>query len=133
MIHQFFSKQFMLFLLTGGVAAIVNFGSRIFYSQWFSFSIAIIFAYMSGMVTAFILARLFVFETSEQSIVRSICLFCLVNTVAVAQTWIISMGMAIYVLPYMRVTAYANEIAHLLGVMLPVFTSYLGHKNYSFK
>lgn len=133
MIHQFFSKRFMLFLLTGGVAAIVNFVSRFFYNQWVSFSIAIIFAYLSGMVAAFILARLFVFEAGQQSIARSIYFFCLVNTVAVSQTWIISMSAATYVLPYMRVTAYVNEIAHLLGVVTPVFTSYLGHKNYSFK
>ena len=38
------SKQFMIFLLTGGTAAAVNFGSRIVYNQYVDFSSAVIFA-----------------------------------------------------------------------------------------
>jgi putative flippase GtrA len=37
MIQQFMSRQFLMFFLTGGTAAAINFGSRILYSQWLGF------------------------------------------------------------------------------------------------
>ena len=133
MIKQFFSHQFLLFLLTGGTAAAVNFGSRILYSVWLSFSYAVILAYLTGMVTAFVLAKLFVFKTSQQSMQRSAVFFALVNLVAVAQTWGISMLLLYVVFPAWGFTYYAAECAHAIGVVVPVFTSYLGHKHWSFK
>jgi putative flippase GtrA len=123
----------MLFLLTGGTAAAVNFSSRILYSQRFDFSTAVILAYMTGMITAFILAKLFVFRKSKQSVRRSALFFILVNLVAVLQTWGISMGLAHYLLPYLGITLYVQEIAHATGVAVPVFTSYIGHKRWSFR
>jgi len=132
-IHQFVSRQFLVFLLTGGTAAAVNFVSRIVYSNWLGFSSAVILAYMTGMVTAFVLAKLFVFRESQQSVHRSAMYFVLVNLVAILQTWAISMGLAYYVLPSMDVTLYAREIAHAVGVAVPVFTSYIGHKRWSFR
>lgn len=133
MIRAFASRQFLLFLLTGGTAAAVNFGSRILYNHWLNYSTSIILAYLTGMVTAFILARVFVFTESSQGLQRSALIFTLVNLIAVAQTWAISMGLAYYILPAAGVTHFAPEIAHAAGVMFPVFTSYLGHKHWSFR
>lgn len=133
MIRAFASRQFLVFVLTGGTAAAVNFGSRILYNLWVGYSTAIILAYLTGMVTAFVLARIFVFRESTQSLQRSALMFCLVNVVAVAQTWAISMGLAYYVLPAAGIQTFAREIAHAVGVAVPVFTSYLGHKHFSFR
>lgn len=127
------SRQFLAFLLTGGTAAAVNFCSRLLYSLWFSFSTAVILAYITGMITAFVLAKLFVFTESSQSTHRSAFFFILVNLVAVAQTWVISLGLAHYVFPAIGITLFADEIAHAIGIIVPVFTSYLGHKRWSFK
>jgi len=127
------SRQFLVFLLTGGTAAAVNFCSRIVYNQWMGFSAAVVCAYLTGMVTAFVLAKLFVFRESRQSAARTVGFFVLVNVVAVAQTWAISVGLLYWVLPRLGVTAYASDIAHAVGVMVPVFTSYLGHKRWSFR
>jgi putative flippase GtrA len=132
-IRQFMSRQFLMFLLTGGTAAAVNFGSRIVYSLWLDFSPAVILAYITGMVTAFVLAKLFVFKHSRQSVRRSAVFFVLVNLVAVLQTWAISMGLAFYLLPWLGVTLFVPEIAHAVGVAVPVFTSYIGHKRWSFR
>lgn len=133
MISHFMSRQFMTFLLTGGVAAAVNFCSRIVYNLWVSFSAAVIIAYITGMITAFVLAKMFVFKESSQSLNRSIFFFTLINLVAVLQTWLISMAMVYYVLPAMGVNFFNKELAHALGIVVPVFTSYLGHKHFSFK
>lgn len=133
MIHHFFSKQFISFLITGGIAATVNFLSRIFYNQYCSFSASVIFAYLTGMVTAYVLAKIFVFKSSTQSMKRSAMIFALVNVLAAAQTWVISMGLNFYILPILGVQRYAPEIASAIGIAFPVFTSYLGHKRWSFR
>ncbi len=133
MISHFMSRQFVIFLVTGGLAAAVNFGSRIVYNQWVNFPIAVVLAYLTGMVTAFVLARYFVFTESELSIQRSALWFVVVNIVAVIQTWLISMLLAYYLLPRMGLTRFIPEIAHAVGVVVPVFTSYLGHKRLSFR
>ncbi|WP_313951618.1 GtrA family protein [Accumulibacter sp.] len=133
MIRAFASRQFVLFLLTGGTAAAVNFASRIFYGRWLDYSTSIIVAYLTGMVTAFVLARLFVFTESSQGWHRSALIFTLVNILAVVQTWAISMGLAYHVLPSIGVTRFSREIAHAVGIAFPVFTSYLGHKHWSFR
>ncbi len=117
-------KQFLLFLLTGGIAAAVNFSSRFLYSKWMNFSLAIILAYLTGMITAFILAKLIVFQKSQQPLHRSAWIFSLVNIVAVAQTWSISILLA-QVLPL--------EVSHAIGITVPVITSYIGHKRWSFR
>ena len=133
MTHHFFSRQFLVFLVTGGIAALVNFFSRILFNLYWSFSTSVILAYLAGMCTAFVLAKFFVFKESAQSIHRSAVIFALVNVVAVAQTWSISMGLDYYILPKLGVTHFAPEIAHAAGVLFPVFTSFLGHKRWSFQ
>lgn len=133
MIDQFKSKQFIVFLITGGIAAGINFCSRILYSNWVDFSTAIVLAYITGMVTAFVLARAFVFKESKKALHHSAVYFVLVNLVAVAQTWLISMGLCYYLLPMIGVVSFSQDIAHAIGVAVPVFTSYLGHKHFSFK
>lgn len=133
MIKTFHSRQFLLFLFTGGIAATVNFGSRIFYSQWISFSAAIVMAYVTGMVTAFVLAKWLVFTESQQSIHRSAVYFILVNLFAIVQTWVVSILFAYYILSWLGVTRYVEEIAHAIGVAVPVFSSYIGHKRWSFR
>jgi len=132
MMRSFVSREFLTFLLTGGVAAAVNFGSRIVYNCWLDFSSAVVLAYLTGMVTAFILARRFVFTQGSQSVQRSALFFVMVNGVAVLQTWVISMALY-YLLPMAGVTRWVPEIAHAVGIVVPVFTSYLGHKRFSFK
>ena len=134
MIRQFMSQQFLLFLVTGRIAAVVNFSSRIVYSFWLDFSTAIIVAYITGMITAFILAKLFVFRGGQQPFYKSAASFMLVNLIAVMQTWVVSMVLAYYVLTtFFGVTRFVEEISHAIGIMVPVFTSYLGHKYWSFK
>ncbi|MEB0122542.1 GtrA family protein [Pseudomonas sp. CCI1.2] len=127
------TRQFLVFLLTGSIAALINFCSRMVYSLWLGFSSAVILAYITGMITAFILARLFVFKDSTQAVHHSAMFFILVNAVAALQTWGISLGLALYVLPALGVKLFTLEIAHAVGVAVPVVTSYIGHKRWSFR
>ena len=133
MIRDFLSPQFVMFLATGATAAAINFGSRVLYSRWFGFSTAVILAYATGMVAAFVLAKLFVFHNTRRRLRDAWLIFCAVNLLAIAQTWLISMGMALYLLPAAGVSAFVPELAHAAGIVAPVFSSYLGHKRWSFR
>jgi putative flippase GtrA len=127
------SRKFLLFLLTGGFAAAVNWGSRMLYNLWMPYSAAIVVAYLTGMVTAFVLAKLFVFTETTQTTGRSALWFTLVNLVAVLQTWVVSVGLAYHVFPAIGMHWHSRDIAHLVGVVVPVFSSYIGHKKLSFR
>jgi len=133
LIQHFFSKQFFLFILCGGTAAAVNFLSRIVFNNWFSFSLSVIFAYLLGMITAFTLAKIFVFQNSSQGTAQSLFFFVIVNLFSILQTWTISIIMVTYLLPWLHIKQFAHEIAHGVGVLVPVFTSFLGHRKWSFR
>jgi len=126
-------RQFLLFLLTGGIAAAVNFFSRMLYQRVVNFSVAVVLAYVTGMVTAFLLARTFVFQRGSSSNKKSFAWFTLVNVLAVLQTWGISVWLAYHVLPSFDVETLRYEISHAVGLIIPVFTSFIGHKYLSFR
>ncbi|MEZ4820421.1 MAG: GtrA family protein [Bdellovibrionota bacterium] len=117
----------------GALAALVNFGTRILLNKYFGFSVSVVIAYIFGMVTAFGLMKMFVFTTGKLKILKSAYYFVVINLIAVFQTWAMSMLMAYIVLPRLGAHAYVLEIAHAVGVMVPVFTSYLGHKYITFQ
>ena len=126
-------RQFALFVVTGGLAAVINVISRVGFSQFLQFEIAVLAAYSIGMITAYVLARRVVFPGSRQSLSRSFAAFALVNLVAVLQTWLVSIGLLHLLLPLIGLTALVELIAHGCGVIVPVFTSFLGHKHISFR
>jgi putative flippase GtrA len=129
----FLSRQFILFILTGGFAALVNFGSRFLYNTVVDFSAAVTLAYLTGMVTAFILAKLFVFQGQTHSTGKSAVIFSLVNVVSFAQTWIVSMVLAYHLLPAMGIQEFDKAIASAVGISIPVFTSFIAHKYITFR
>lgn len=126
------SRQFVLFLFAGGVAASVNFGSRILMSAWVNYVPAIVIAYCLGMATAFTLNRLFVFQKSNKALRSQLGWFVAVNIAAVAQTLLISLMLAHWAFPLMHINYHNETLAHAIGVAVPVITSYFGHKHLSF-
>lgn len=127
------AKEFSSFLLVGGLAAVVNWCSRIAISaQGVSFEIAIVIAYILGMSTAYILSRMFVFEKSGRSLSSEIWRFTLVNLVALVVVWIVSVGLESWILPAIGWTWRPAEVAHGIGVLSPAITSYLGHRHFTF-
>lgn len=127
------SSQFVRFVAVGGVAALVNFASRFFYSELMSFRLAVVAAYITGMITAFVLSKYFVFKPSGRHAAKEFVYFGIVNLVAAAQVWLISVGLAEYLFPAISFGFYPYAVAHLVGISVPVVTSYLGHKHLSFR
>lgn len=124
--------------MAGGLAALVNFGSRFFYNLFVDFSAAVVLAFFTGLTTAFVLNKLYVFTTSRNTIAQEMGWFALINLLALLQTW----GLSVYlanvlpgVLPVSGESgdAMVHAIAHGAGVLLPVATSYIGHKYLTFR
>lgn len=126
-------REFILFLVTGGLAALINIVSRVGFSTVVRFELAVLLAYAVGMVTAYVLARKFVFLSSRTSIRRSFAAFALVNLFAVLQTWLVSVGLRNWLLPLLGIVVFRDLLAHGIGVAMPVASSYFGHKYISFK
>ena len=73
------SGEFLRFLSTGGFAAVINLLSRHELSKAVSFEIAVVLSYLLGMLTAYVLARQFVFRASGRSVVSELKRFAIVN------------------------------------------------------
>lgn len=127
------SLQFVLFIVAGGIAACVNFLSRILINRWLTYSAAIIVAYLLGMITAFALNRLLVFKQVSHSVRHQIFWFTVVNLAAVLQTLAISLLLADWLFPHIGFSWHPETLAHAFGVAVPVITSFVGHKYLSFK
>ena len=126
-------RQFFRFLVAGGLAAAANFGSRILFSEFMAYAAAIILAYCVGMLTAFSLNRLFVFKEASNRIHQQALWFVLINVAAALQTLLISLLFARTIFPSANMNFYPQAVAHAIGVVIPVVTSYLGHKHFTFR
>ena len=115
-----------------------NFGSRFLYSTFLEFGTAVVLAFVTGLTVGYFLNKRFVFTRSKNSVPKEMMWFLLINLFALAQTW----GLSVYLAQYLseNLTAYtanprywAEAVAHGAGILLPVFTSYVGHRYLTFR
>ena len=126
-------RQFILFIITGGTSAIINILSRIILSNFFRFEIAILISYGIGMITAFSLAKRYVFLNSNKSIRKSFPAFALVNLISVLQTFLVSIFIKNWLIIFFNNLLFIELISHTCGLGILVFTSFYGHKYITFK
>jgi putative flippase GtrA len=127
------SSNFARFVLTGGTSAVFNALSRILFSLVFTYEQAIVLAYLVGVVTAYVLARVFVFQRSGRSAPQEFLRFALVNVVSLTQVWAVSVGLAHYLFPAIGFAWHAELVAHVIGLSSITVTSYYLHKHFSFR
>jgi putative flippase GtrA len=133
-----FGTRFIRFLLAGGLAALINFGSRFLYNLFFNFSTAVVLAFFTGLTAGYLLNKRYVFTASGNTVGQEMGWFVLINLLALAQTWGLSLYLVQILPDYITVnSARASELvealAHGAGILLPVFTSYIGHKYLTFR
>ncbi|MDB5821304.1 MAG: hypothetical protein JWR21_8 [Herminiimonas sp.] len=121
------------FLVAGAIAAGANVGSRLVLSIWLPYACAVTCAFLVGLTTAFLIMRRFVFGGFATSLKEQAVGFCLVNALALIQTLMISLVLARWALPAIGVVTHAEAIAHVVGVAVPMFTSYVGHRVLTFR
>jgi putative flippase GtrA len=127
------SGRFVRFLLTGGFAALINLGSRYVLNEFMSFEAAVAVAYLAGVVIAYVLAKVFVFDKSGSAVATEFRRFVIVNLLSLAVVWCVSVGLAINVFPALGFRWHAEAVAHFIGVLSPAVVSYLAHKHYTFR
>jgi putative flippase GtrA len=127
------TRQLALFLVSGGIAAALNWGSRFLFSLWMPFAWAVVCAYGVGMASGFVLMRTIAFEGRGKPALPQAGRYAVVNAGALAQTWIVSVALARWALPAIGVHEQAEAIGHLVGVLFPAVTSYFAHRMYTFR
>lgn len=125
--------EFVRFVATGSIAAVVNLGARYLLNFIMPFEAAVALAYLAGMVVAFFLFQRLIFETPDTPLRRRIIRFTQVNLLGGALSWIVSTGMARLLLPAAGWTFHPLDVAHFVGVCVPAFSSYFLHKYYTFR
>ena len=124
--------QALRFLASGGSAALVNFSSRLLFSYWMQFTLAVFCAFWVGLATAFVLSRRWVFGPSGRGAGQEAAWFLLVNLAALLQTWLLSVWLDGLLSP--RIGAVRGEaLSHFAGIMLPVISSWFGHRYLTFR
>ena len=132
MIKQFISKQFLTFLVAGGLAVAANFMSRVLFSLWFTHSHAVIAAYVVGMLTAFILNSIYVFPKSDKIKLIQARDFIIVNISFFPLVWLVSVKLNMALI-YLGVKSYSEEMSHFIALSLPMFATFLIYKFFTFK
>lgn len=127
------SGQFFRFLLAGGFAACVNFFSRMVLNLWVPYAVAIVMAFVLGMVAAFVANRVFVFREANNSLQHQASWFVTINLAALLQTLAISLLLAGFFFPRLGFHWHEETVAHAIGIIVPVVTSYFGHRHLSFR
>lgn len=123
--------EFARFLGVGGIAAAANLVSRYFLDFVMPFEVAVVLAYMVGMVVGYVLFQKMLFGGGGAD-ARRVVRFIWVNIFGATLAWAVSSVMARQALPMIGWTWHPFEIAHLCGVAAPAITSFFLHKHYTF-
>lgn len=133
MMQRILNREFLKFILSGGIAAGMNFFSRMLFGLYLNYTTSIIFAHLVGMLTAYLLFKYIVFSTSENSTPKQLSYFVLINSLAVGCILLISLFFYHVVLARMTDTFWSESISHFVGIAATTLTSYFGHKYLTFR
>lgn len=123
---------FIKFVMIGGFSSLINLVARILINRVTSYEIAIVGAFFIALLTAFELNRAFVFSGSGGGWWPRFGRFLLVNLVALVQVFAISELLARMVFPRTGMTFHPDTVAHAIGLVSPLFTSFWFHRSFTF-
>lgn len=127
------TRQFGLFLVAGGLAAVIHWGSRIVLNEFMDFRIALVIAYAIGIASAFWLNKWFVFPESGRELTSEIRYFVFFNVAAFPLVWGASVFLAEHVMPRSGFTWHPREVAHAIAIALPLVVNFFLHKFVTFR
>jgi putative flippase GtrA len=81
---------------------------------------------------AFILNKIFVFDSKRGNTGKQLFGFVAVSLLGLAQTLLLSLVFRNYAFPAIGFNFYPDAVAHFIGLGTTAFTSFLGHKYFSF-
>ncbi|OGT37184.1 MAG: hypothetical protein A3F11_05930 [Gammaproteobacteria bacterium RIFCSPHIGHO2_12_FULL_37_14] len=127
------NNQFYKFLMACSIAAGLNFLSRILLGLFMSYKTSIIVAYLIGIITAYILCHYFVFQPKKNNKKAQIAYFITVNIFSIMLTVTASTYLANHGLWFIHREFTRLELAHFIGICVPMISGYFGHKYLSFR
>ena len=125
-------REFIRFVFAAGASVPVNIAARILLSQSMRYEFAVLLSHVAGMLTAYTLSRLFVFQSSGRSVSSELGRFALVNVGSGALTWGVSVGLVYHVFPLLHFSYRPELVAHVLGLGVASVSSFVGHSRFSF-
>ena len=127
------SRQFVVFLVVGGVAAAAQWLSRFAFSYALPYPVALVAAYGVGVILAFELNRRFVFTAGGPDRRAQFLRFVAVNAVSFVVVWLVSMLLGRLLMPTVMPADWAEAIGHGIGVLSPAVLSFFLHRSFTFR
>ena len=131
MIRHFLTRQFLRFVLVGGVAAVANWTARLALAHWLTFGWAVAIAYCFGTTTAFVLNSVFVFPDSDKPRASQARDFFLVNLASFPVVWGLSLAFERFLFQ-IGMQSHREDLAHALAIPVPMFAVFLIYKFFTF-
>jgi len=127
----YFSKQFIYFLIAGGLSAFLNFSIRLILRPYFDIIVSATFSYVVALICAFFLYRKFVFPFSLTPmhiqgrrflIIQISCMPIVIFIFSFLASFFTSIGVGIY----------SEPIAHAISIGTPALITFLLYKLFVF-
>lgn len=125
-------RRFVRFVVAAGASVPVNIAARIVVSRWVPFEAAVLLSHVVGMLTAYLLTKLFVFDESGRTVSSELSRFALVNVMSATLTWCVSVGLVRFVFPAIGYGYEPELVAHVIGLAIASVASFIGHSRFSF-
>lgn len=122
----------MRFLLAGGLAAGINWIARFPLELVMPFAIAVLGALAIGMTSGFLLYDRWVFPGSPHALQHKIRDFIAVNLASQAVMFVMAVGLRELALLAAVPKLIAGAAAHLIGIGMGAFVSFIGHRAVTF-
>ena len=132
----FLSKQFLRFLVSGGIAALVNFFSRFFFQQFFTYAWSVALSFSLGTGVSFFLNKAFTFASYDERTSIQFVKFILIALVGIMlASFAASAQITLYrLLGWPRLSeGEVESIAHIVTIAGAAIYNFLAMKYFSFR
>ncbi len=128
--------EIVKFLIVGTFSATINFFSRMLFRSFFPYVVSVLFGYLSGTISSFLLNKNYTFKAFDESgsvqfgkylivTITSILLGMLIATYAVS----IILSLELTIIP----ANYIESLGHLIAIGLTTIYNYLAIKFFCFR
>lgn len=128
--------QIWRYLLTSGLAAIVNFASRFLYNLFFAFGTSVTLAYCTGMLVNFVFSKLYAFDSRNSGKThREVLKFFVVAGLGLLVTYVVSTVLLYLLTRYFESShlEIQKTVSHVGGMGIGFVANFVGHKLLTFK
>jgi putative flippase GtrA len=134
--RDFVSRQFVVFLISGGICAAVNFFGRFLFRPFTSYVVSVVLGFVLGTILSFILNRMITFRATDQRAAPQVVKFlvmtlgCLVLAAAIVR----ALSGLYFMLHVAFITPKQMEsLAHLIAIAICTVYNFLAMKYFSFR